>query len=348
MKALLFYGPNEYELKEIEAPKITSSQILLKVEAAAICGSDMRMIANGYKGVSRETPRIYGHEIAGTIAEIGADVKGSYKVGDRIAIAPNMGCGQCNFCASGNTHLCAEYKALGINLDGGFAEYTVIPEAAIAQGNIVKLAPDMSFEKASVIEPLSCVYNGFEHVFVRPGDSVLVIGAGPIGILHAMLAKTAGASKVILSDLNENRLNMAKSVDPSFITCSGDIKDFIFDITGGEGVNVCITACPAPEAQASSLDLLSMNGRVCFFGGLPASKAEVALNTNTIHYKQLTVTGSTRANLDQYRKCVRLVESGALDLDKIMAVSKTFTLDQYEEAFEAAKAGTYLKNIFVF
>ncbi|MDE6964532.1 MAG: alcohol dehydrogenase catalytic domain-containing protein, partial [Lachnospiraceae bacterium] len=174
MKALQFYGKNDYALKEVPVPEIDENGILLKVKAAAVCGSDLRMIQNGYKDVSRENPRIYGHEIAGIIEKTGKNVK-NYRPGMTVAIAPNMGCGVCDACVSGNTHLCRDYQAFGINRDGGFAEYVAIPKEAVVQGNIVPVAigEHMTFEKAAVLEPLSCVYNGFEQVGIKPCDSVL-------------------------------------------------------------------------------------------------------------------------------------------------------------------------------
>lgn len=348
MKALQFYGKNEYALKEVDIPQTGKEEILLKVKAAAICGSDLRMIQNGYKGVTPESPRIYGHEISGIIEKVGENVK-RYKEGMTVAIAPNMGCGTCDACVSGNTHLCREYHAFGINMDGGFAEYVVIPEEAVRQGNIVPVTIDehMTFEKAAVLEPLSCVYNGFEQVGIGPCDTVLIIGAGPIGIMHGMLAKMAGAAKVMITDLNENRVKICQEFDPFFLTYAGnDLKEYVMEQTEGKGVSVCITACPSPQAQEQALELLAVNGRVNFFGGLPAGKSSVTIDTNQVHYKQLVLTGSCRASLTQYRKCLKLVQAGVLNIDKI--VSAIYPLEKYEEAFCAAREGRNLKNIFVF
>lgn len=348
MKALQFYGKNDYALAEVEKPEIGTGEILLKVKAAAICGSDLRMIQNGYPGVSRETPRIYGHEIAGVIEAVGDGVAG-YRPGMAAAVAPNMGCGRCDACVSGHTHLCRDYRAFGINMDGGFAEYVAVPEAAVRQGNVVELdlSGGMTFEKAAVLEPLSCVYNGFEQVGVKPCDTVLIIGAGPIGLMHGMLAKMAGAAKVMISDLNENRVKLCRAIDPFFITYAGDdLKGFVMEQTQGEGVSVCITACPSPQAQARTLELLAVNGRVNFFGGLPSGRSQVTIDTNLIHYKQLILTGSCRASLMQYRTCMKLVKEGILDLAPI--VSATYPLEAYEEALTAAREGKNLKNIFVF
>ncbi len=348
MKALRFYGPGEYDLREIPKPRPKCGEILLKIRAAAICGSDVRMIKNGYRDVSKDNPRTYGHEIAGVIEETGNGVPREYQPGDAVAVAPNFGCGVCDMCVSGNTHLCPEYRAFGINMDGGFAEYVVIPEDAVRQGNVTKIDTNkMTFSEAAVVEPLSCVYNGFEKLAVKPNDSVLVIGSGPIGIMHAMLAKMGGASKIIVNDLNQERLKTVASFDPYFITyCGDDLKGFVMEQTGGRGVDACVTACPAPSAQAASLELLAINGRVNFFGGLPAGRDRVELFTNLIHYRQLTVTGSARSSIRQYRTCMRLVEQGVLDIKKI--ITNEYPLEKYGEAIAAASRGDGIKHVFTF
>jgi L-iditol 2-dehydrogenase len=346
MLAALLYGPKDMQLKNISIPEINENEVLLQVKSAAICGTDIRMINNGYTGLEKDCPRILGHEISGIISAVGKNVK-YYKEGMAVAVAPNIGCGICDLCVSGNTHLCAEYQALGINIDGGFAEYVKIPEAAIRQGNIIEINNDISFDEAALNEPLSCVYNGFLKCDIRPGDIVLIIGAGPIGILHAKLAKMAGASKVIINDLSIERLEKCRQIDNTFITVGNDeLKDYISNITGTKGVNVCITACPSPQAQASSLELMAMNGRINFFGGLPKDKENVLINTNLIHYKQLIVTGSARASISQYRKTLELVRNKVLDVKGL--ISSRHPLENIMDGVDLSTRASGLKNIIYF
>lgn len=343
MLAALLYGKNDLRLEEVEKPRINENEILLKVKSAAICGTDVRMLRNGYKGISPDSPRILGHELSGIIEEVGVNVK-EYKEGMRVAVAPNIGCGICNACVRGEGHLCKDYKALGINMDGGFAEYVVLPEASIRFGNIIELEDSVSFDEAAINEALSCVYNGFERCNIRPGDTVLIIGAGPIGMMHAMLAKMAGASKIFMNDLSEERMHVCKKIDSSFITVkSENLKERIFEETKGEGVDVCITACPAPQAQVTALEVIATNGRINFFGGLPADKQKVLLNTNIIHYKQLIVTGSTRASISQFRKTLEFISSGILDVSKL--ITSRFSLREIHKGFELASQASGLKNI---
>ena len=346
MKAGFLYGMNDLRIKETEMPEINSQEILVKVKAAAICGTDIRMHKNGYKDVNEENPLILGHEISGVIEEVGAEVK-NYKKGMRVAIAPNMGCGVCDRCVSGNTHLCEDYKAFGINLNGGFAEYLKIPKAAVNQGNLVELDADISYEEAALVEPLSCVFNGQERVGINIGDTVLIVGAGPIGLMHAFLAKAHGAVKIIINDLSKERLDLCKQMDNSFITMESDgLKEKIMAETNGAGVDVAIIAAPSPEAQTSAIELMNMNGRLLFFGGLPQPKENVLLNSNTIHYKQLAVHGSARASLIQYRKSLSLVAHGVVPMKKF--ISGKFSLDEMQEALKLAAEGKGLKNIISF
>ncbi|MHB1407468.1 MAG: zinc-dependent dehydrogenase [Desulfitobacteriaceae bacterium] len=343
MLAARLYGKNDIRLEEVKIPEINGDEILLKVKGAAICGTDIRMYKNGSAGINAESPRILGHELSGVIAAVGKNVRG-FQEGMRVAVAPNMGCGVCNACVRGEGHLCKDYRALGINLDGGFAEYTVIPGAAVSRGNMVEIDEHVSFDEAAINEPLSCVYNGLEKCNTRPGDNVLIIGAGPIGIMHAKLAKMAGAARVFINDLSQERLDVCKEIEPSLLTVKSEqLVEYIMETTKGEGVDVCITACPAPAAQITALELAAVNGRVCFFGGLPPDRQNVSLNTNLIHYKQLMVTGSTRASLLQYRKTLGFISSGLLDVKKL--ITSRLPLSEIAKGFELAADAKGLKNV---
>ena len=345
MKSVMLYGKKNIRVTDIPKPQIGSREILLKVKAASICGSDVRMIQNGYRNVDETHPLTLGHEFAGVIEEMGKEVRG-YEIGMRVTAAPNWGCGICRHCICGNTHLCNDYQAFGINHPGGFSEYVVIPEEVIRQGNLTVLEDTLSFEEASLIEPFSCVLNGQEITGIRTGDTVLVVGAGPIGILHAMLAGITGASRVMMNDLSTDRLKVAKRIMPDLITIEGNLADRVMAETGNLGVDVSIIAAPAPAAQEQSLEYMAMNGRVLFFGGLPKEREQVSLNANTIHYRQLRIMGSARASIRQFRICLSLVESGRIPIARL--VTGRFTLDEFDQAAAAASQASGLKNVILF
>ena len=344
MKAVRLFEANHLELQNVPVPQISEKEILVRVRAASICGSDIRMWKNGAAHASKDHPLIPGHEFAGDIVKVGSEVKG-YAVGDRVSAAPNIGCGSCDACVSGNTHLCRNMEALGVTMDGGFAEYVRIPENAVVQGNLSKLGADVTYEAAALLEPLSCVYNGQYLLGIRPSDDVLVIGLGPIGIMHIMTARVMGAGKIFVNDLSEERLKQACAMFPYVLPVRGDILKGLASY-GYEGVDICIIAAPSPEAQAASPEYMNMNGKLLFFGGLPDSKKIVPINTNLIHYRQLAIQGCTRQSISEYRKCAKLVSDGLIPLDLIM--SDSYRIEEFETAFRNAAAAKGLKHVFRF
>lgn len=346
MKAARLYGKEDLRIEEVRVPAIGEGEVLLAVKAAAVCGTDIRMFRNGYKGVGPDTPLILGHEIAGIVEKTGPGVTG-YREGMRVAVAPNMGCGVCDHCVSGNTQLCATFKAFGINIDGGFAERMRVPAEAVRQGNLTEMPAGVDFTAAAMAEPLSCVYNAFERARIGPGDTVLVIGAGPIGLMHARLAKMGGAAKVFMNDINAERLAFCAGLEPAIVPVqSAGLADRIRGETGGRGLDVVITANPAPEAQVIALELAAINGRVMFFGGLPEGKNKVPLDTNLVHYKQITITGTTRQSLSQYRKTLALIGAGLVSIEGI--VSGRHPVEATRAAFEEVMKGKGLKQVVTF
>lgn len=346
MLAAKLYGKEDLRLVECPVPDIREDEILLRVKAAAVCGTDLRMIQNGSSGIDGNHPRTLGHEISGIIEKKGSLVSG-YEEGMHICVAPNMGCGICDHCIEGNTHLCSQYQAFGINIDGGFAEYVRIPGRAVSQGNLMILDESVNFPDAALLEPMSCVLNGQSRMKMNLNDTVLIVGAGPIGIMHALLARARGASRVFIRDLSEERMRQCTEVCREFVPMYGeDLKEEVMKQTGNKGIDVCIVACPSGRAQEEALELMSMNGRVLFFGGLPQGKDKVLLSSNLIHYKQLSIFGSTRANVAQYRSAAKMVEYGKLELSKV--ISREYTLDHIQEAVAYAKSAQGLKTVITF
>jgi L-iditol 2-dehydrogenase len=277
---------------------------------------------------------------------MGKNVSG-YKKGMRVAVAPNMGCGFCDWCSSGDTHLCPDYQAFGINIDGGFAEYVRIPRNAIMQGNVMILEDSTPLDAAALIEPASCVLNGQLMTGIRLNDKVLVIGAGPIGIMHGLLAKAFGAAKIYIRDLSAERMKQSVELIPGAeAVMEDDLEAAAKRLTNGRGFDVTITACPSPSAQAEALKITGMNGRILYFGGLPAGKDEVLLATNLIHYKQLSIFGSTRGNVSQYRAIAKMSAAGNLDLAKL--ISRRYPISEFLEAVEYARKAEGLKTVITF
>lgn len=345
MKAARLFGINDLRVQDIPVPDIGPGEILMRTAAASVCGTDIRMLKHGHAQATAESPLVIGHEMAGTIERVGAGVSG-FRAGQRVCVAPNYNPQPSRLTVAGDGHLDPGYRALGIHEDGAFAEFVRIPALAVQQGNVFPIADHVSFTEAAMIEPMSCVYNAYEKAGTRPGDTVLIIGAGPIGIMHAKISKLAGAGKVVITDLHATRLEMARSIDPSFITIHGDVRSEIAKLTGGAGPDVIITACPVPEVQTLAVEIAAINGRIVFFGGLPKDRAVVPLDANIIHYRQLIVTGTTRQSLRQFQATLALVSDGVLRLEDL--VTSTHTVDETEKAIAAMANATGLKARLAF
>ncbi len=346
MRAARLYAGGDLRVEHVTVAAVGDGEVLLAVKASAVCGTDIRMFRNGHRNASPDHPLILGHEIAGVVEEVGPGVTG-YRVGMRVAVAPNMGCGVCDMCVSGNTQLCPDFRAFGINIDGGFAERMLVPAAAVRQGNLSEMPPGVDFSEAALVEPLSCVYNAFQRCAIGPGDVVLVVGSGPIGLMHARLAAMGGAAKVFMNDINPARLAYCASLEPALRPLeSSRLREQLLDETRGRGADVVITANPAPEAQVLALELAAVNGRIMFFGGLPEGRNKVSLDTNLVHYKQLTITGTTRQNLAQYRATLSLVGDGLVSLQGI--ITRRWPVEDTAGAFAEVMKGSGLKQLVTF
>lgn len=346
MRAARLYGKEDLRIEEMPVPAVGPGEVLLRVKAAAVCGTDIRMYRNGARGATPGNPLVLGHEVSGIVEAVGPEVSG-YNRGMPVAVAPNMGCGVCDQCVSGNTQMCATYKAFGINIPGGFAPFMKIPREAVSQGNLAPIPEGADFVSAALVEPLACVYNAFQRIAIVPGDTVLVIGAGPIGLMHAKVAFMAGAAKVYMNDLSAERLSLCQKVEPAIIALeSAGLKERLGALTGGRGVSVCITAAPSADAQVLALEVVGVNGRVMFFGGLPEGKSTVPLDTNLVHYKQITITGTSRQSLIQYRQTLALVASRRLVVKDLVTMSTP--LEEIRASFEQVMQGKGLKNVIEF
>lgn len=350
MLAAVYHGPNDLRLEEVPVPEIGPDEVLVKVLNASICGTDLRIYHGAHRKYPPGTVRIPGHETVGEIAEIGKNVTGSssgrgLEINQRVFIAPNMGCGHCAQCISGNNNLCDDYQAIGITLDGAFAEYMRVPAAAISQGNLMPIQEDVDPAVAALIEPFACVVRGQNPLRIQPGEVVLVMGAGPIGVMHMLLARLRGAGKVLISDLISERLEQALSLgaDRSIDLNHEDQAEVLAAETGGQGANAIIVAAPAQAAQEAALRLAAYRGRINFFGGLPKDRPTIDFDSNIVHYKELIVTGTTACSTQDCRQAAEIVNSGRIDLSPL--ISATYPLKETLKAFAEAGDRKALKVV---
>ncbi|MFW5985775.1 MAG: alcohol dehydrogenase catalytic domain-containing protein [Halanaerobiales bacterium] len=341
MLAAVFKGIGNIVVEDVPLPDIEEGDLLIKVKMSSICGTDRKIYKYGHRKIKEGREQILGHEISGVIEAAGSDVS-YYEEGMRVVIAPNVGCGHCPACNRGLEQLCPDYNAFGIGWPGGFAEYLRIPAAVVKKGNVMVLPDKLSFEEAAVIEPLSCCYNAYQAMDIKAGDSMLIFGAGPMGILHLILNKYLGIGQTIVADIDQTRLQISKEMGADHILLNDDhLGHKIMELTAGRGVDNIITAAPVSVIQEQALELAAVNGNISFFAGLPSGQEEINFNSNTVHYKQLRVTGTTGASLQQFRRTVKLAESDDLDLKRI--VTKKVCLKALEDIFE--KPEVFSENI---
>jgi L-iditol 2-dehydrogenase len=293
MLAAVYHGPEDIRLEQVPVPEIEPDEVLVKVLNASICGTDLRIYHGGHRKFPPGTVRIPGHETVGEIARVGAKVSG-FEPGQRVFVAPNTGCGYCAQCVSGNNNLCADYQALGITIDGAFAEYVRIPAAAIQQGNLMPIHKEVDPAVAALIEPFACVVRGQNALHIQPGVMVLIMGAGPIGIMH-LLRPACAAPGGLVSDLVAERLAIAVELgdDRVIVLNHADQTQVVMEESRGRGADVIIVAAPSHQAQEAALQLAAFNGRISFFGGLPKDHPTIRFDSNLVHYKELVVTGTT-------------------------------------------------------
>jgi len=341
MKAVRLHGAKDLRFEDVEKPRVGPNEFLVRVKAATVCATDIRMYAYGDSRV--KLPRVLGHEFAGDVEKIGANLRNSLKVGMRVTANPNMYCGRCRYCVTGRHELCDSRYALGIDVDGALAEYLRVPPEAFKTGGVCEVPDNLSYEEAALVEPLSCCLHGQEFAQTRVGDIVAVIGAGSIGLMHVVLSKAIGASKVIVSEIDDERLREAANfgadclINPS----KEDLASKISEITDGHGADVVIVAVGSPAAQQQALSIAAKGGRINFFGGLPAGREIVPLNTNLIHYREIFVLGTSSQSIYEFRKTLELVSASVLDVKRF--ITHRFPLDETLKAFETASSGVGLK-----
>ena len=346
MKAAFYLGPGQMEVREAPKPEAGPGDLLLRVDACSLCGTDVRILKHGHAKI--QPPHITGHEICGTIAQVGKGVTG-YTEGQRAIIVTEVGCGRCEFCLRGKQNLCKrvsqDLNCIGYRFPGGFAEYIHMPEEAVSQGCVIPVPDGLSTDEAALAEPLSCVINGQEYLNIGIGDTVAVIGAGTIGCMQLALARAQGASKVFLLGRSKERLKLAEPFRPDALLSSldGDPVEQVMDLTNGRGVDVAIVACSDGQAQEQAIDMCAIQGRISLFGGLPKDKPTINFNSNTVHYKELSVFGAFASNAYQYVQALDLLATGRVPGQQF--ITHHFPLDEVVEGIQTSMRGEALKVV---
>lgn len=330
--------------EDLPEPQCPKGGVLIRVAACAVCGTDVKMLCQGHRDLVY--PRVLGHEVVGRVAEIEKDC--GISEGDLVQVWPGIPCGRCSSCLRGKDNRCEEIKILGFNSDGGFAEMLALPQESITRG----LNPVPSRSNPGLIalaEPLACCLNGQELVGVSPGDIVLILGGGPIGCLHALLAELLGAERIIVVEMLEHRARKLREhtreeqtralvIDSSF-----SLTRAVAEETKGRGVDVILTATPDIRVDSHLLKLLSTGGRISIFSGPRPEDSKEPIDLHSLHYRELTVCGAYGCSSRQNREAVELLASGAIKADWI--VTNRTSLNGIKDAFRHSSERLGLKSV---
>jgi L-iditol 2-dehydrogenase len=327
MKAALLYGVKDLRIEDVELPRLQAGEVLVKVKAATTCGTDLKIFQRGYVERVIKLPTIFGHEWAGDVVEVSKGLDWPTK-GMRVRAGNSAPCLHCTMCQKGKYNLCENM----IWLWGAYAEYIRVPARTVLV-NMQEIPSDVAYEEAAITEPLACVLHGIEMAHVKLGDTVAIIGAGPIGLLHLLTARKMGVKKTILIDLVDERLNLAEKLgaDETINGKTEDVVERVRQLTGGYGADVAIEAIGLPTTWEQALRVVSKGGTVLEFGGCPPG-TEIKVNAEMVHYGELAVLGAFHATPLHFRKALDMIASRTIDVRPL--VTREMKLDEIKGAFE--------------
>lgn len=338
MMAAMYYGIGDVRYEETNIPEIGPGELLIKIETALTCGTDVKTYKRGHPILIKHTPALFGHEYAGTIEKVGEGVS-DFTKGMRVVATNSAPCGDCFFCKRDMPNLCAKLKDSLVN--GAFAEYIRVP-APVVRWNTHKIPDSLSFRDAALSEPLACVVHGIEESNIRLGDTVVIIGAGPIGQMMIMLAKKTGASRVIVSDLADLRREIAikSGADIAINPAKEDPVQRVKNETEGYGADVVIEAVGLPKLWEQAVNMTRDAGTTVLFGGA-ASGTTFEVDTTRFHYGQLTLKGVFHLKPRHVEQALKLIIAG--DVNPDLLISHEMPLEKINQALEMMSSGQSMK-----
>src|SRR5450432_731342 len=332
MKAVVYHGVNDVRLEEVPVPEIGAGEILVRVHTCGICGTDLKKIASG----SHSAPRIFSHETSGVVAKVGAGVR-KFDVGDRVVIFHHIPCGECYYCRHKTFAQCATYKKVGCTAGfepsgGGFAEYVRVMDWIVQHGT-VRIPDGVSFEQACFVEPVNTCIKGIDTLRLQAGESVLVMGQGPIGIILSVLARRAGA-RLITSDLYAERLRIGASfgLEQSIDASRANVVDRVRELSEGRGADAVILAVGGNSLIRIAMDSARPGGRVLLFA--QTQHGEAVIDPAAICVDEKTLVGSYSASVELQEESVRFVMNREMDLERL--ISHRLPLTQSKQALDLA------------
>jgi len=338
VKAAILHGKELIRIEDVAPPPLNPGEVRVRIEAALTCGTDLKVFKRGYHAKMIVPPAVFGHELAGVISEVGSqrteDGNENWKIGDRVVAANSAPCGNCFHCGTGQENICDDLQFL----NGAYAEYIVVP-ARIARRNLLHLKPETDFADAALTEPLACVVQGVDDAKLRAGQHVLVIGAGPIGLMFAALAKNLGCD-VTVAGRRAARLEAAQRLGATQVIDIGDGWNLPAKIRAASKTHfdAVIEAVGRPETWEASVRLVRKGGTVNFFGGCPVGTT-ITLDTTFIHYSDLTLLASFHHTPRTIRRALGFIEAGVVHAGDF--VDGECPLTRLPELFQAMAAGNH-------
>jgi L-iditol 2-dehydrogenase len=329
MRAVVLHGKEDLQVENLTLVPLQAGEVRIRIEAALTCGTDLKVFKRGYHARMLIPPTRFGHEFAGVISELAPDVTG-WRVGEPVAVANSAPCGQCFYCRNRQENLCDDL----LFLNGAYARSIVVP-ARIVQKNLLRLRPGTAFRDAALVEPLACVVQGIEDTRLRPGQRVLVIGAGPIGLMFVALARHLGC-RVSVAGRGRHRLEAARRVGAEVVLDVVGQSDLAVVVPPGSVFDVVIEAVGKPETWEAAVRLVRKGGTVNFFGGCPAGTT-VSLDTGLIHYSNLTLLASFHHTPRAVRRALEFIEAGVVRSDDF--VDGECSLDELPLLFQSMASG---------
>jgi L-iditol 2-dehydrogenase len=333
MKVALFEKPHVLHVTAKPLRSLAEGEILVKVQNCGVCGTDVHIV----EGTSRSSPPVVlGHEYAGIVEDVAKGLA-DIRAGQRVAVDPNISCGTCFYCRRGLVHLCSNLRALGVDIDGGMAEYCIVP---VKQA--YEITADLSVEASAFIEPVSCVVHGIDKANIAAGDTVVILGGGTIGLLMLQLAKIAGAARVIVAEPLEHKRAIAKSLGANEVIdpMKHDVHSVVSDITG-VGADTVIECVGKPQTMQLAVEIARRGGTVEFFG-VSSIGQTIPIEPNQVYFKELTIVGSY-VNPNTFSRAISLLQAGKVRVDKFQI--DMFPLDGVNEALAFQREGKTIKSI---
>ncbi len=334
MKAALLRAQDELQICEVSKPQCPDGGILVKMDACAICPTDVKMLRRGQRDLIY--PRILGHEVAGTVAE---DKSGKYSAGDRVQIWPGVACGECVACSKGMDNMCKNQGIIGFNFDGGFAEYLAVPSGNVTRNGVNLIPDNVSFEEASLTEPLACCIHAQERCSLEAGENVLIFGAGTMGQLCSESSIGRGCQAIVVEPSPERKnINATAVLDPD-----ENLYDNVMELTSRRGADVILLTTPKADINSNLLSLAAQGGRICIFSGLNSKDPERTLDMNMIHYRELSIVGAYGCTSSSDTHALEMISSELINVKKF--IQKRVSLDDLYSGIDAVENSRVLKCV---